>query len=256
MHRISFIICIVLIMVYATTSNALEIGVLGYFSIPVGDFASTTSEYAGYADIGYGAGLELAVPIDLAALIGMPPELGSVNIIGQARVIFNPSDNSTLQEQFYNEMEWYWYLGWDMELMTLSMDAGKYVNIPLMGGASLEIVANPNITFFCKGLAGINFSMFPDYEFPMTVYDSVDDQYYAVNAVADSDGTGVTYCLSAGAGAIINDTIELGFEYLYLGEPEIDGNISIWSGDILIDSVDGTFIQNISMMNLSIGIRF
>lgn len=246
MHRIFLVLCVIVLIAGTASSHAQNISLLGHLSIPIGDYGSSSSDDPGNANIGFGAGVEIEAPT----------EMESFSVIGQVRMIFNPSDDSGWQEYFYYDMSLYWYLIWDAELITLDMDAGRYLNIPVMIGVRSEAVSGPNLKFFIKGLAGLNFSMFPDYKFPMTVYDYYSSEFYAIDGEGSADGTGTTFCYSVSAGLTINDKVDIGLEYLNLGKPEIDGSISISSGGSQIDAADWTFVQSIAMANISIGVKF
>ena len=255
MRGISVFICVLLVLLGTTTAQAQKISVFGHVSIPYGDFGSTTTNEAGFAKTGFGGGVEVGIPINIGGALGFSPEQSNTYIIGQVRILSNPIDDGPLSEMLYNELYWYYTYG-DVELMALDVNIDKYVNIPVMGGGSVEINTSPNVMIFFKGLMGVNISMYPDYEVPMTLYDYAYHQYYSIEMVAEADGVGYSFCLNVGAGAAIGDRFDLGIEMLLLGTPEFDGKVSMWSEGLLIDSTHTTFAQSMAVVNLTAGIRF
>lgn len=255
MRIIALIICLVLLITGAVTARAQTVSVFGHYSIPYGDFGSTTTDAAGFAEAGYGGGLEIAVPIEVGGALGFSPDKSNTYIIGQVRILSNPVDDSTLSERLYNELYWIWTYG-DVVLMDLDVDIDTYVNIPVMGGGSVDVITSPNVMLFFKALIGVNISRYPEYEIPMTLHNYSTHQDVFIRAVAETDGVGYSFCTSLSVGATISERLDIGVDMLFLGQPEFDGKISYWSEDVLIDSSNVTFAQNMAVVNLTAGIRF
>ena len=246
MRRVFIIVIILGITFFASPGYTQKVGVFGHLAFPLGDFGDEASDKAGYAGWGFGGGVELAIPTATPTF----------SFVVQGRIVMNSMDEDALQND-YEEIMWYLFYLMDpyLDLEELDVDVGRYINIPFMCGARFDVDVSPEIKFFGKGLLGVNFAKIPKLELAMDVYDWYYDEYYSFDAEVEADGILTSFCFGLGAGLTINEKWQIGFEYLNLGEPEGEGELTL---STLGYSAKSTydFKQPISMMTIYAGVSF
>jgi hypothetical protein len=246
MRKAFLIVFVIGLAFFTIPSHAQKVSVFGHLAIPIGDFGDEASDKAGYAGLGFGGGIELAIPTSTP----------NFSFIAQARIVVNSVDENALQ----NDLEEFWWLWWfledpDLDLEDFDLDVGKYINIPLMGGAKFNVDVTPEVSFSGKGLIGVNFARIPKFEFPMTIYDWDYGDYFLVDGEMEPDGTFTTFCFGLGASFTVNERWQIGFEYLNLGEADVEGEQTL-SVIGYSEKYDYDYEQPISMMTVYAGYAF
>jgi hypothetical protein len=114
------------------TANAQSFGVYGALSLPMGAFSDDSGDKAGAAKLGFGAGVQIGLPI-------VESPSGVFDIMGDVAFLHNPIDEKTS-----------------------GIKDGAYTNIPVMGGIRYSAILNPDFSIYGMGLAGVDIAMFSD----------------------------------------------------------------------------------------------
>lgn len=207
--------------VYGQNSFEVHVGP----TFPIGDFSSTFHG-AGGAGIGIGAGMEYALPIS---------ENGLELFFG-ADFFYNGLNKST-KDGLKNIL--LMFGATDVEF-----DYNHYINLPLSAGVKYWFQEKGKASFFVKGGITYNFLTISDSKSTVTVTDDV-----IVSSV--SYDTKNRLGIRLGLGALIGEKATITFNYLALGEHDITANTLSGNERDLIEGV-----QNVSLMNLALGIKF
>jgi hypothetical protein len=134
------------------------------------------------------------------------------------------------------------------EDVDVNVDAGNWINIPVMTGIKYQLKGSSNMSFYGMAQAGLNFVKGPKIEINSSVSD------YDVKETITWDFTS-SFGFSIGGGIILNEKYAIGIRYLMLGEPDIKttAKISI-NGET--EEVKDKKEQPISILLLTVGIRF
>jgi hypothetical protein len=202
-------------------------------SFPMGDFGDDTGTGAGFAKMGFTVNAEFGYPIGSTE--------GLLWVLS-ASLLYN---------------------GVDMEDMTidgvqLDVDAGAWMNVPFLTGIRYEAEVTPTMKVFGTGKLGMSIVRAPKIEISGTYCDA----YGCVTISGEEEYDMATaFTFAIGGGIIINEKFHIGFNYISLGEPELEGDVSISvcddSGYCESESytVEG-YEQPISMFTLFAGIGF
>ena len=170
--------------------------------------------------------------------------LGSPGLgwITSATFILNGFDEDELEDYVEDELEDYVDEG--------KMDAGSWLNIPIMTGLRYELEVSPTMKIYGQGQVGLNLVKAPKIEFEYSYYDDYEDEYYSEKFETEWD-IASSFGFAIGGGIIINNKINIGLRYFSLGEPEIEGKIKS-SGE----SDKTEWELPISAMLITVGINF
>ncbi len=211
---------IILLISPANSQDAKNIFTLyGHVAIPQGDFGDDTGLDAGYATTGYGGGFELSIPS------------GSTNLfyLLSANIFFNSFDDTEIKASIRRMFP-------DLDV---SIDAGSWMNIPIMAGLQYRTEINPTLKFIGSGKIGLNIVNGPTIE--ISAQDVTGEIVY---------GSYTSFGFGIGGGILINEKICIGLTYLGLGEPEIEMEVSAQGETTKLDPYD----QPISLLLISLGI--
>jgi len=213
--------------------EAQSFGLYGAVALPQGDFGDDSGSDAGLAKTGFGGGMEYCAPL------GSP----GLEWVLSGSLLLNKLDTDPLED----ELGW-WLDGGDV-------DAGSWMNIPLMGGIRYRTMASPTVDFFAVGLAGLNVVKGPTIKYEALFWDDWEYEYVHVEIEQTLDPA-TSFGMGIGAGIIVNKKLSIAFRYLNLGEPEIKGDIE---ADVEYEEYfdwDVEFDQPISMLLLTVGVTF
>jgi hypothetical protein len=176
--------------VSAQTDSAAGKGltVMGIISLPQGDFAD---EDGGGATMGFGAGLEYAVPMKNSK---------NLQFVVGGYYIRNPMDVSDIEDE------------------DVTVDADGWSNFGVLGGVRMTDLAGIS-GFYAQGMAGFNMATAGDIE--MT------DDYYG-ETLMQTSSTETSLAISLGVGRKFGKW-DIGVRYLNFGEPEFE--VKIEDGD-------------------------
>ena len=200
------VLLIIVALLFSTSfCFAQGLGIFGAISMPQGDFGDDSGSGAGLATTGFGVGADLVMPLGSPGLSG----------VGTVAFLMNKMDKDEIEDSFD--------LGDDSDL-----DVGSYMNIPVMGGLRFEGKVSPTMAIYGIGQAGINFIKGPKLEA------TIEEEVWNGSQYVDVEGTMKTtfdmtsaFGFAFGGGIILNDKINIGFKYLNLGEPELEGEIEV-----------------------------
>lgn len=205
--------CVILICLMVGLSFAQakmgQFAVFAALSLPTGDFGDNTTYGDGYATTGFGAGVDYAHPI------GTP----GLTWFSTGAFLYNGFDDKGLMELAEDE------------LSNVSIDAGSWINIPILTGLKYETEVSPTMDFFASGQVGLDFYMPPTSEI------SGQEGGESVSAEFSLD-SGTSFGFAFSAGLVFNSKFYVSFRYLSLGEPEIEGTISYPGGSDPIEGQD------------------
>ncbi|MHA1380897.1 MAG: outer membrane beta-barrel protein [Candidatus Helarchaeota archaeon] len=222
---ITIVFLIIPCIIYAQTGTGY-FGLYGSLSFPQGDFGDddVNDDDCGFAKTGFGVGAEFTLPLG-------SPGLGWIT---SATFILNGFDEDEL-EDYVDEGK---------------MDAGSWLNIPIMTGLRYESEVSPTMKIYGQGQVGLNLVKAPKIEFEYSYYDYYEDEYYSGKSETEWD-IASSFGFAIGGGIIINNKINIGLRYFSLGEPEIEGKIKS-SGE----SDKTEWELPISAMLITVGINF
>ena len=225
MKRLIAIVTICLSMVFgsAYAQNAKGyFSVYGGISMPQGDFGDDTGVDAGGAKTSFGIGFDYNSPLKTKGLIW----------ISSVTILLNGLDESDLEAALRSELP-----GVDFDL-----DVGRWINIPVLTGLKFQTEISPTLDIYGIGQTGLNFVKAPGAE--ITAGSVTGEMSY-------DTATSFGFCFGGGIILKEKNSINIGFRYFLLGEPEIDGTI-----DVETESEKIQIEQPISIMMLSIGFTF
>lgn len=185
---------------------------------PRGEFGSTDQDddNSGFATTGFTVVGEYTYPA------GNIPGLGLIGTISF-------SANSINEDELFGDSD-------------PQVDGGYWINAPIMIGTKYEAKFSPAVDLYGLGQVGINVSSGPTIEAEFGETDTVTE--------TQSLGGATSFGFTVGAGAVINDQINVGLRYQGLGEPEISNEVEV-DGDT---RVDGEYNQPLSGIQLLVGI--
>lgn len=203
-------------------------GLYGAIALPRGDFGSndTDEDKSGLAKTGFGAGVEHTYPLSSPGL----------SWVSNVSFILNGFDGEALKDMFEDE---------DVDV---NVDAGNWINIPVMTGIKYQLKGSSNMSFYGMAQAGLNFVKGPKIEINSSVSE------YDVKETITWDFTS-SFGFSIGGGIILNEKYAIGIRYLMLGEPDIKTTAKI-SINRETEEVKDKKEQPISILLLTVGIRF
>ncbi|MFC1538755.1 hypothetical protein ACFL6H_04970 [Candidatus Latescibacterota bacterium] len=168
--------------------------IFGGLAMPQGDFGDDDDlEDCGNAKTGFGAGINYTTQLT-------NPDLSWISSIS---FLMNGWDEDMLEE------EW----GEDTKI-----DAGSWINIPIMSGIKYQTSISPTMQIYLLGQGGLNIVKAPSLE--ASYYDDYDEEWYKDELEWD---TGSSFGFTFGGGIVLTDKISIGLRYYSLGEPEIEG---------------------------------
>jgi hypothetical protein len=195
--------------------------IYGNLSFPQGDFGDNSGENAGYAQMGYGGGVEFATLIKNTN--------GLYFFIG-ANLIFNPIDGNEIRKVFEAMFSGY----------SVDYTAGSWMNIPFLGGLKFQSIPSGGIQFYINGGIGLNLVKGPNMD--LTV---------GGETVKISYNLSTSFAFGIGGGLVINENINIGIKYLNMDEPEVAGELDYPGGTEELDGYD----QPVSVWLLGLGIQ-
>ena len=156
-----------------------------YLSNPTGHFDNTVGDDAGFAQKGFGAGLEYSDETGIRSLYWMM----------QTAVILNDFDE-------YNLFK-YWY---DVEA-----DIGFWINIPILGGFKYGLLSTDKVRILPSGFLGINIIKAPDWHVELD----------GIRTTADFDWS-YDFACGLSLEIIYLNKYSFGIKTLDLGKPEFE----------------------------------
>ena len=212
----------------------------GSLSVPVGDFGDDTGQKAGLADIGLGMGLEYSQKL------GYP----GWTAVFSAFLIANPLDEDELPrgagQLCYDDT------CYDIDIH--HVDAGSYLNVPLLAGLRYRDMRSP-YGFFITGLVGLNLMQHPEVDWDIDFCEASEDCYRA--RIESTYDLATSLAFGAEVGAVIQHRTVLSVRYLWLGEPNVEGTDNYYyRHDGLFRSERYHFDAPTSMLLFNIGYRF
>jgi hypothetical protein len=196
--------------------GAMKPGAILGLSMPMGDFGDDKGNDAAAATMGFALGGVFDYALSSGGLIWT----------SSLTVIRNGFDEDLMKQGLAAGVD---------------VDAGSWMNIPIMTGLKYETAVSPTIDLYGEGLLGLDFFMPP----------SADLSLNNVTAEWNSD-SGTTFGFEFGGGVVINDKFIAGLKLYMLGSPDIEGTIE-QEGQADQD-VEGE--TSISMVLIHGGIRF
>lgn len=206
--------------VFAQGDFSMRAGVV----MPMGEFASDDfdSDEAGGAAVGFNFGIEYVYPIHESGL----------GIFGGLDFMVNGLQ-SDIKSQIEKSLT-------DNGAYNVDISYFKHINVPLSIGLNYNYTASEQLALYCSGGLTANFYKLTD----MTM--RANDQ-----SVTTSFDLASSIGFRVGGGLVINDKLIFGINYYGLGNHDLDGEMT--SG-YQKQSIDGK--QNVSMMSLSVGVKF
>ena len=186
---------------------------------PQGEFGSTDQddENSGFATTGFTVVGEYTYPA------GNTPGLGLIGTISF-------SANSIDEDELFGDSD------------PDEVDGGSWINVPIMVGTKYEAGFSPAVDLYGLGQVGINVSSGP----------TIEAEFGETGTITETQtlGGATSFGFTVGAGAVINDQINVGLRYQGLGEPEISNEVEV-DGDT---RVDDDYDQPLSGIQLLVGI--
>jgi len=189
-------------------------------AIPLSEFADDNiyNSDNGLAGLGLGAGLAALFPLNDNGL----------NIFAGVDILFNPM-NGDAKDEIED--------GYEDSDFTFP----KYFNLPLSAGLQYNYEVDTDTKLYAK--LGLAFSLTKYTNFK---WEEPDDDDY-VESYELSTGFGFVF----GAGAVLNEKIELGLTYMGLGNHQFEGKAEYGEDTDKIDD----FERLINILNLTVGFR-
>ncbi len=192
----------------------------GHVVLPQGDFGDDIGSEAALAKTGYGGGIEFSIP----------SEFNFLHYLISAHIYVNGVDDTKL-----NSLIRKIYRGFN-----INVDAGNWINIPLMAGLQITSELNPTINFIGAGKIGINIIKGP------TLHLTIEGVSSEV-----SYKTSTSFGFGFGGGIMVNNRFCVCLTYIGMSEPEINGEVTNLGESEKLDP----FSQSISLLLISLGIK-
>jgi hypothetical protein len=207
MKRVLLAAVLVLLGAMLCCANAEMSGprftVYGSLAMPTGDFGDDSGMDAGLATMGFGGGAEFCYPFGAEGL----------SWATSAWFIMNGVDDDGMVDQLLGEFP----SGYDA---SGSVDVGSYINFPVMTGIRYDAAVSDAASIYGIGQLGLNFLKVPNAEICLSV--SGWGEFVDMEGEMEYDmGTSLGLCL--GGGIVVNETFDLGFRLLMLGESSLEG---------------------------------
>ncbi|HEV8537486.1 MAG TPA: outer membrane beta-barrel protein [Bacteroidota bacterium] len=154
--------------------------IVGGFSIPTGEFSSTTTAQSGFAKLGLG----LAGELNFEVLKGF--ELGLMTDFS-----LNELDHDELQRQYQKE------------LSGSNVTAGFWYLVGIMGSGGFGVEASPAVRLYGKIYTGVIIANLPEIKIAT-----------AGVSARQSSASAAAFGFGFGGGMIIKDRVDLGVRYL------------------------------------------
>lgn len=200
----------------SSRSDKLTYGLIGYISMPSGDFADDIDIKSGFAKTGFGAGFELAMPIGSPGLYWL----------STAALIYNPADISAASAK-------------NMTGDDVTMEFSPWINIPLSSGLKYQAQISPAIDFYGLGQLSFNFCNPPTVD----VSEQHADNSVTTESLKADMATSIGFII--GGGIVINTNYEISLRYLMFGKQKISypipGKSTPWSYEPSISILTITF---------------
>jgi len=250
MKRISLVLPVLFVFLFALPCQAQNNDISSYLGgnyklifggvgIPTGDFGEDNTAEAGLAETGFGLGFEMGVPVSPNGLYW----------IINGSVLYNGIN----EDVFEDAMGFSINLGTGYSVEFESFEFGKWWNFPVMTGIKYIADVSPEFSIYGELTSGINLVISPNIEYTGTVCDQTD--CYAFDGDATYDKT-ISFGYGLGFGIIIKENFLVGFLYLNLGKPEINGEASLTVSGFPAESEEFAMEQSISVMHISAGVLF
>jgi len=219
------VFCIILICLMTGLSFAQaktgQFAVFAAVSLPTGDFGDNNNFGDGYATTGFGAGIDYAHPL------GTP----GLTWFSSGALLYNGFDDSGIKD-----------LAEDGGISEPTVDAGSWINIPILTGLKYEGQASPTMDFFVFGQAGLDFIMPPDADVSSRDTDDTAELSF-------DSSTSFTFAI--GGGLVFNNKFNVSIRYLTMGEPKIEGNVTVDGEEV--DTLEEDI--GISVVLLTVGLN-
>jgi len=165
---------------------------------PQGDFGSTSTEKAGFANTGFCIMLE-------------GEAISYVNVTWVSSVSFavNSLDESSMRDQISQELSQ--VLG---SPVSITLDVDSYITTWIMTGIRVQKFITPSVTLYGSGQIGLLLSRFPDIKV-----------YLMDVPITQTTTMGKAFAYGFSAGTCINDKVSIGIAY-YSSEPEYEQTAS------------------------------
>jgi hypothetical protein len=237
------IVVVSLVLVASVTlvsgfSAADSFGLFGAYSMPSGDFGDDSGSGAGLAKSGFGFGIEYSTPL------GSP----GLELMMSSSLLVNGLDADAMEDELRDE-----FSGSDIEVEYV--EAGSYLNIPIMGGVRYLTPVSPMVDLFGIGLVGLNVLMVPEIQADLMVWDDTANEYKRAYLEQNHDPA-TSFGMGLGGGVIVNKRMSIGFRYYSLGKPEINGEMDIDVYGVRSEHSDVKFDQSVSVFLITAGLTF
>jgi hypothetical protein len=217
---------------YSATAQ-FDVSVVG--SLPTGDFSDDKGRNDdGFAKFGFGAMAGYFIETGVEGL-GIYPSVG---------FIINPSDRfdeiAKIREQ-------------QNQGFSFDSEGGNYLNIPITIGPSYRAAVGDGLKIYGTGHIGMNLCFVRDGEVSTTSNNVDYVEEYEINSP-------VSFAGGIEAGIILNDQFKMGVQFLSLGEPEFESDLTVnqtVNGQQQPEQSQSEDIeQPISMFLLKVGYQF
>ena len=178
-----FILLIIPSTCFAQSEDS-PLSIFGGLAMPRGDFKDDDIdlENAGNAKTGFGAGINYTTPLTKPGLSW----ISSISLLM----------NGFGEDLFEEEDE--------------KIDAGSWINIPIMSGIKYQTSISPTMKIYVLGQVGLDIVKAPRIE-----WDEGELEW----------DMGTSFGFTFGGGIVLTDNLSIGLRYYSLGEPDIDGEI-------------------------------
>jgi hypothetical protein len=224
-----------------------QFSIFGGAAIPVGDFASTSSSEAGFAKMGFTAGIQFVTG-------------GQIGFLASASYSSNPLDDkikSMVEEDFVSSSS--------TSGSNISASVGSYTNILLLAGLKIGTTNTTGINFFFAPIIGLDLAKYPEITVDGSSETYVSTSYYpyytyvpvTVHAT-ESSSTAAAFVYGATVEAIISDHLTIAAKYI-VGKPKYDITIDASasaSGYSASTSSNESVEQSIGVFMFCVGYAF
>jgi len=222
MLSIMFILALIPTVCFSQNATG-EFNLFGGIALPQGDFKDDPDDPdSGLAKTGFGVGVNHIRPLTTPGM----------SWITSAALLYNGME---VDESDY-DLDYY---GIDV-----TVDAGAWINIPIMTGLKYETEVSPTMKIYGLGQVGINMVKAPKLEIKASSSSS------SVKAETEYDMAS-SFGYVFGGGIVLSEKISVGLRYFALGEPKIKGTVKA-SGGGESDSEKFELKQSISVLLLMV----
>lgn len=241
-----------LLIALAATSpcNARSFSSFGAVAVPLGDFGDDKGAEAGLAMTGFGFGGELFIPVNRDGLGVIVSGMFVSNGVDEGDFVVGGFKEGTFEQD-----------GVTVTIGNVDVDAGLWVNIPILAGLKLQREVSAALKVYGQGTGGVTIVKAPKI-MASGLFSATDGGVTVKGRITGEIewDTAASFGFGLGGGVVISDRFDCGVRYMYLGDPEIDG-----SGTVTLSTGGNTdsypylaesFHQSISTLCVYGGVRF